>query len=432
MARRGHCRGAPPGGEVGLDRLQQAPAESVLARVYREEAGRLTGSLVRVLGDFDLAEEVVQDAIVTALERWPRDAIPATPGASLFTVARRRAIDRIRRDHAYHERLASLATPTEATYRDEPDDRLRLIFTCCHPALSREAQVALTLRTICGLTTAEIARAFLISESTVAQRIVRAKRKIVEAGIPYRIPEGDEMSARLAEVLAVLYLMFNEGYLASSGGEPQRRELTEDAAWLAGLMVRLMPEEPECWGLLALMRLHLARAAARFDADARLVRLQEQDRSRWDRRMIAEAVGMLERAATLARPGPYQLQAAIAACHAEAASFDATDWKQIVSLYDSLVELGDSPVIRLNRAVALSHVRGAELALDELGRLGTQLDTYHLYHATRAELLDQVGRGGEGDGERRRALELTENTAERRLLEDAMAGNGVSRTGLRS
>jgi RNA polymerase sigma-70 factor (ECF subfamily) len=374
-----------------------------------------------MLGDFDLAEEVVQDAIVAAIERWPTEGIPTRPGAWLMTVARRRAIDRIRRDARFREKLAQLEAPPSQSFRDEPDDRLRLVFTCCHPALSREAQVALTLRTVIGLPTPQIARAFLTTEATIAQRIVRAKRKIVEAGIPYRIPEPEDMGARLGEVLAVLYLMFNEGYLSSAGDAPHRRDLAEDAAWLAGLMVRLMPEEPECWGLLALMRVHIARANARFNDDGHLVRLQDQDRSRWDRRAIAEAVGMVERAGSMGRPGPYQLQAAIAAVHAEARTWEATDWAQVVSLYDALLAIADSPVVRLNRVVALRQVVGPNVALDEAEALAGALDGYHLFHATRAELLDAVGRPHEAANARRRALDLTANPAERELLLERLA-----------
>jgi predicted RNA polymerase sigma factor len=350
------------------------------------------------------------------MERWPVEGVPAQPGAWLQTVARRRAIDRLRRDANYQSKLALLQRPDRSA-TPEPDDRLRLIFTCCHPALSREAQVALTLRTVVGLTTPQIARAFLSSEATVAQRIVRAKRKIVEAGIPYRIPDPETMGERLGEVLAVLYLMFNEGYLTSSGAEPQRRELAEDAAWLAGLMVRLMPDEPECWGLLALMRLHIARADTRFDADGRLVRLQDQDREHWDRRRISEAVGMLARAGRLNRAGPYQVQAAIAALHAEAPSWEATDWAQVLALYDALLRLVDSPVVRLNRVVAVRYNNGPKAALAELQPLAQQLDGYHLFHATHAELLDAAGRAGSASAALRRALELTQNPAERELLQ---------------
>jgi len=388
--------------------------------VFREEGGRLTGLLVRRLGNFDLAEDVVQEALVAALERWPVDGIPANPAAWLYTAARNRALDRLRRDQNYRDKLAQLDDPTAGSYRDEPDDRLRLIFTCCHPALSREAQLALTLRSVAGLTTTQVARAFLTTEAAIAQRIVRAKRKIVDAGIPYRMPDPDELGERLGEVLAVLYLMFNEGYLASGDGPSHRSELAEDAAWLAGLMVHLMPDEPECWGLLALMRLHLAREASRFDGRGRLVRLRDQDRGRWDRQMIGEAVGMLTRAARLRRPGPYQVQAAIAACHAEAPSFEATDWTEVLALYGELLKFVDSPVVRLNRAVALAEVDGPAKALAELDALAAELADYHLFHATVAEMFDRLGRGAEADAARREALRLTTNEAEQQLLREQL------------
>ncbi|HEU5368604.1 MAG TPA: DUF6596 domain-containing protein [Ktedonobacterales bacterium] len=327
---------------------------AALAAVFREEAGRLTAALVRILGDFDVAEEIVQDTLVVALERWPIDGIPDKPGAWLMTVAKRRALNRLSRDATYCAKLALLEQPTS----HEPDDRLRLMFTCCHPALSRAAQVALTSRAICGFTTAEIAHAFLTSEATVAQRLVRARRKIVAANIPYRMPSDDEMEARLNEVLAVLYLMFNEGYLTSGGPTPSRRDLAEDAAWLAALVVRLLPCEPEPLGLLALMRLHLARADARFTPAGELVLLPDQDRSRWNRAMIQEAAALIEQAAAARRLGPYQVEAAIVACHAEAESWSATDWRQIVVLYDILLTMTPSPVVRLNQAIAVWQVEG--------------------------------------------------------------------------
>ena len=393
--------------------MSRIATDTALARVFREESGRITASLVRILGDFDLAEEMVQETLVAALERWPADGIPENPGAWLTTAARRRAIDHLRRDANYRSKLALLEEPRSAL--PEPDDRLRLLFTCCHPALSREAQVALTLRTVCGLTTAQVARAFLSSEATIAQRIVRAKRKIVAAGIPYRLPSPAESQGRVAEVLAVLYLMFNEGYL-SSGDVPERRDLAEDAAWLARLMVHLMPDEAECWGLLALMRLHIARASTRFDARGQMVLLQDQDRSRWDRRGVAEAAGMLERAARLGRIGPYQLQAAIATVHAEARSWEETDWAQILALYDRLVALSPSPVAALNRAIVLRQVVGAAAALAAVDELTQPLSEYHLFHATRGELLEDLGRTKEAADARRRALDLTVNPAERTLL----------------
>ncbi len=387
--------------------------QRAVAAVFREETGLLTASLVRILGDFDVAEEIVQDALLVALERWPVEGIPKRPGAWLLTVARRRAIDQLRRDARYREKLAELdlARPSEA------DDRLRLIFTCCHPALSREAQVALTLRAICGFTTSEIARGFLTSEAAVAKRIVRARRKIVDAKIPYRVPRAEDLEERLGEVLAVLYLMFNEGYLASGGNTPARRDLAEDAAWLAALLVRLLPGEPEPLGLLALMRLHLARAEARFDAAGELVLLRDQDRSRWDRRQIAAGIALLEEAGRQRRPGPYQLQAAIVACHAEAPTWAETDWPQIVVLYDMLLRYTPSPVVRLNRAVALRQVAGVEAALAEINALADALDGYHLFHAVRAELLHDFGQREEARAAELRARDLTANPAERALLE---------------
>jgi RNA polymerase sigma-70 factor (ECF subfamily) len=376
----------------------------------------LTAALVRTLGDFDLAEELVQEALLEAIEHWPREGIPEKPGAWLLTTARRKAIDQLRRQARFRDRLAELQGALMRDDTAEGDDRLRLIFTCCHPALSREAQVALTLRAVAGLTTAEIARAFITSEATIAQRIVRAKRKIVDANIPYRVPSEADMGERLEEVLAVLYLMFNEGYLATAGERASRRDLAEDAAWLAGLMVRLMPEEPEALGLLALMRLHLARADGRFDEHGDLVLLEDQDRRRWDQQRIASAMVVLGRAAALQRSGLYQLQAAIAACHAEARSWAETDWRQIVALYDVLLELMPSPVVRLNRPIARRYLDGAAAALPEVDALGEALDDYYLFHATRAELLRDLGRETEARAALTRALDLTTNPAERALL----------------
>ena len=377
--------------------------------------------MVRALGDFDLAEELVQEALLEAVEHWPADGIPQKPGAWLLTTARRKAADRFRRQARYREKLVQLEGEGMGVDTAEGDDRLRLIFTCCHPALSREAQVALTLRAVAGLTTAEIARAFITSEATIAQRIVRAKRKIVEARIPYRVPAERDIAERLAEVLAVLYLMFNEGYLATAGTRASRRDLAEDAAWLAGLMVRLMPEEPEALGLLALMRFHLARAESRFDASGGLTLLQDQDRGRWDRERIASGISLLQRAAVLRRPGPYQLQAAIAACHAEAPSWQQTDWRQIIALYDSLLALTPSPVVRLNRAIARRYLDGAQAALDDVEALADPLDNYYLFHATRAELLRDLGRDEEARRALVRAWSLTENPAERALLKKRLA-----------
>jgi RNA polymerase sigma-70 factor (ECF subfamily) len=374
-----------------------------------------------MLGDFDLAEELVQEALLEALQHWPKKGIPEKPGAWLLTTARRKAIDQLRRQARFRDKLVQLEGDVLRDDTAEGDDRLRLIFTCCHPALSREAQVALTLRAVAGLTTIEIARAFITSEATIAQRIVRAKRKIVDANIPYRMPVERDIGERLDEVLAVLYLMFNEGYLATAGEQPSRRDLAQDAAWLAGLMVRLMPDEPEALGLLALMRLHLARARARFDDAGNIVLLEDQDRRRWDQERIASAVVLLQRAATLRRAGPYQLQAAIAACHAEARTWAETDWRQIVALYDALLELMPSPVVALNRAIARRYRDGPNPALADVERLTETLDTYYLFHATRAELLRDLGREPEARTALIRALELTANPAERALLQKRLS-----------
>jgi len=389
-----------------------------LAEVFREEAGRLAASVTRILGDFDAAEEVVQDALLAAWQQWPIGGVPDRPGAWLWTVARRRAIDLLRRDVRYRELAAAASFPAQQA---DEDDRLMLIFTCCHPALSREAQVALTLRTVCGLSTAEIARAFLVSEPAIVQRLTRARRKIATAGIPYRVPAADELGQRLAGVLSVIYLLFNEGYLCSAGEVPQRRDLTDDAEWLADLLVRLMPAEPEVLGLLALIRLHRARAATRFDAAGRLVLLRHQDRARWNHAEIAAAADLVVRAAQLRRPGPYQIQAAIVACHAEAPSWEATDWPQILLLYDALLRHLPSPVTRLHRAIALGRVLGPRTALDATDALAADLDRYHLYHATRAELLRELGRPAEARQADERALGLTGNPAERALLEQRLA-----------
>jgi RNA polymerase sigma-70 factor (ECF subfamily) len=388
-----------------------AEAQAAVAAAFRDEAGHLTAALVRSLGNFDLAEESVQDAVLEALEHWPRDGIPRKPGAWLMTVARRRALNRLSRDARYATKLSEVAREPP----QQPDDRVQLVFTCCHPALSREAQIALTLRAVFGFTTEEIARAFLASEAAVAQRIVRAKRKMVSAGIPYRMPAPEQFAERLSEVLAVLYLLFNEGHLATAGGT-WRRDLSEEAEWLTAVLSRLLPGEPEVLGLLALMRLHLARAAARFTDAGELVRLADQDRSRWDRAAIREAVTLIERAAGMRRLGPYQVEAAIAACHAEADSFASTDWLQVVALYDLLLNLAPSPVVRLNRALAVWRVAGAQAALRELDELAADLDGYHIYHAARGELLSEMGRAEQSRAARLRALSMTHNQAEQALI----------------
>jgi RNA polymerase sigma-70 factor (ECF subfamily) len=399
----------------------RAAVEGALTRVLRDEVGRLTAILVRLLGDFDLAEDLVNDALVAALERWPAEGVPANPAGWLMTTARHRAIDHWRREERYQQKLAQLvrtSPPPEAV--DEVDDRLRLIFTCCHPALPREGQVALTLRAVIGLTTPEIARAFLASEAAVSRRIVRAKRKIVEAGIPFRMPPPGRLAERLHDVLTVVYLMFNEGYLTTRGEAAARRDLADDAQWLAGLVVRLLPDEPEALGLLALIRLHRARWAARFDGEGRMVLLQHQDRCLWDHVAIREAGELVLEAGRRRRPGPYQLQAAIAACHAEAPSWEATDWRQILLLYEGLMRIAPTPVVRLNRAVAASYVAGPQAALREVDELEPALGGYHLFHATRADLLRRLSRMEEGRQADARALELTGNRAERLLLEERL------------
>ncbi|WP_026876039.1 RNA polymerase sigma factor [Jiangella gansuensis] len=391
------------------------PSHAELTRVVREHAGRLAGALVRLIGDFATAEDLVQDAVVKALERWPAEGIPERPEAWLFTVARRRGLDILRRESTYRAKLAQVQWPVQP----EPDERLRLIFTCCHPSLPRAAQIALTLRVVCGLTTAQIAGAFLVPEATVAQRITRAKRKITDAGIPYRLPAAADLHDRLTEVLSVVYLMLNEGYLSTADSIHSER-LVDDAEWLAALLHELAPDEPEVAGLLALIRLHRARGAARFDAAGDIVLLRDQDRSRWDHAAIGDAARLLARAARQHRPGPYQLQAAIVACHAEAPRWEDTDWKQIVLLYDMLLHVAPSPVTRLHRAVALRYTAGPPAALAELDALADPLDAYHLYHATRADLLRALGRPDDARGADARALELTANPAERAILHERL------------
>jgi RNA polymerase sigma-70 factor (ECF subfamily) len=410
----------------------RATVDASLEAVLRDERGRLTGALVRILGDWDLAEELVQDAAIAALEHWTIEGIPRNPGAWLMTAARRKAVDRLRRQARYRERMEQLTREARTMESSSPtggpmeaDERLPLLFTCCHPALNREAQVALTLRTIGGLETTAVARAFLVPEATIAQRLVRAKRKIRDAGIPYRVPDPAELPARLGEVLTVLYLVFNEGYLSSSN-VPERRDLARDAEWLTSLVARLMPDEPEVIGLLALMRLHLARAEARFAPDGELIRLAEQDRSLWDRGAIADAVALLERAERMQRPGSYQLQAAILASHATAPTWEATPWPAIVTMYDALLRIEPTPVVALNRALALAERDGAESGLAALEPHAARLERYHLFHASRGELLRRVGRDAEALDADRRALELTDNPAERRLLAERLSRAGAA------
>jgi RNA polymerase sigma-70 factor (ECF subfamily) len=402
--------------------------DDAVAEAFRTEWGQVVATLIRVTGDWDLAEECAQDAFATALQRWRTEGVPRNPGAWLTTTARNRATDRLRRAAVGAAKLRELGV-----FQDEPpdpdvltsgvyDDRLRLIFTCCHPALALEARVALTLRTLAGLSTAEIGRAFLVGEQTMSQRLVRAKRKIRVAGIPYRVPPKDLLPERVGGVLAVVYLLFNEGYSASQG-QLVRESLCDEAIRLARLLAELMPEEPEVLGLLALMLLHDARRATRVDADGVLVTLDHQDRSRWSRAEIAEGDAILERALRMRRPGPYQVQAAIAACHATATSPDETDWLQIAALYGELARLAPSPVVELNRAVAVGMADGpqAGLALVDALLESGELADYHLLPAVRADLLQRLGRTGEAAASYREALALAPTASERTHLERRLA-----------
>ena len=408
-----------------------------MAAAFREEWGRIVAALIGRTGDWDLSEECAQEAFAEALRRWPSDGVPDRPGAWLTTVAKNRAIDRLRRERRGAELLEQAAsTGGEVETMDDPevdesgieDDRLRLIFTCCHPALPLEGRVALTLRTLAGLTTAEIARAFLVPEPTMAKRLVRAKGKIAGARIPYRVPPAHVLPERMGGVLAVLYLLFNEGYAASGGPELIRAQLCDEAIRLARALSTLMPDEPEATGLLALMLFHHSRRRARSDAAGDLVTLEDQDRTRWDRAEIDEAHVHLEAALRHGRAGPYQLQAAIAACHTGAADVADTDWAQIASLYELLAEVVPSPVVALNRAVAIAMARelndGLEV-IDELEASG-ELADYHLLHATRADLLRRLGRDDAAAAAYRRALQLAGSEAERRFLSRRLAEVGGS------
>jgi RNA polymerase sigma-70 factor (ECF subfamily) len=402
--------------------------------LFRESSGQVLAALIRSVGDFDLAEDAFQEAVVVALERWPIDGVPTNPGGWLLTAARRKAIDRLRREaqrpgkHDAAQRLADLraeAAEAEATsdMNTITDDRLRLFFTCCHPALATESQIALTLRTLVGLNTDEIARAFLVSEPTMTQRLTRAKKKIRLANIPYRVPPASELPERLHAVLAVIYLVFNEGYSATTGDTLVRRELCAEAIRLAGVVVELMPDEPEAIGLLALLVLQDSRRETRVADDGSLVLLEDQDRSRWDHDAIDEGVALIDRALRLGRPGPYQRQAAIAALHAQAPTWDATDWPQIAALYGALARETGSPVVELNRAVAVAMADGPALGLHMVDALADieMLQRSHLFHSARADLLRRLDRTDEARAEYEAALALARTAPEQTFLRRRLA-----------
>jgi RNA polymerase sigma-70 factor (ECF subfamily) len=390
-----------------------AVAHPEIERVFREQYGRAVAVLVRVFGDIDLAEEAVQDAFTTALARWPNSGVPPAPAGWIITTARNRAIDRLRRESTRDRRHTQAIPHAHHEPPDEGpvwDDRLRLIFTCCHPSLATGTQVAMTLRLLGGLSTPEIARAFLVSEATMAQRLVRAKGKIRDARIPYRIPKKTDLPERLASVLAVVYLIFNEGHTASSGDRLVREELTTEAIRLGRLLVELMPDEPEAIGLLALMLLEQSRSRTRATVEGELVPLPEQDRGRWDRNLIREGQELVRRCLRRNVPAPYQIQAAIHAVHSDAPTASQTDWSQILALYDQLLRITPSPIVALNRAIAVAELDGPQAALELINEL--PLDSYHLYHAIRADLLRRLGHKDQAEAAYRAAIERTDNAAE--------------------
>jgi len=412
--------------------VTELATRGAIEAVWRIESARLLGGLVRMVRDVGLAEDLAQEALVTALERWPETGIPDNPGAWLMATAKNRAVDQLRRkqmlDRAHREIASDVgARPAvrpdleAAIDEDVGDDLLRLILVACHPVLSTDARAALTLRLLGGLTTEEIARAFLVPEPTIAQRIVRAKRTLAEAMVPFEVPRGEELSARLPSVLEVIYLVFNEGYSATRGDDLIRFELCDDALRLGRILVQLVPDEAEVQGLVALMEIQASRLRARVGPDGEAIRLLDQDRSRWDQLLVRRGLAALERAESLARPlGPYTIQAAIAACHARARGADETDWKQIVALYDALVEITRSPVVELNRAVAVSMAFGPDQALELVDALLTEpaLSSYHLLPSVRGDLLERLGRRDEARAEFERAASMAQNSRERTLLLD--------------